>query len=394
MSSSSRVRLTRLRESTYGVLPTPAAMKVVRRTGGSFSANNVANPSDEVRSDLQVTDVAREDRSAKGTIEDEWVFAAHDEEIQDAMGSTATAAIALTGLTLTFDESSSTIERSSGSFISDGIVAGGVYRSGEAINDENNCVFRVVTVDSATVLTVVSLTTANLVDEVATADCIIDQDGHWRLGTNRYSSIFEELFADISSTELEQYLGMCCTEWNWSFDHPGKIKTVFNYEGSNGGYTASTAGNGTVTAYATNRVMNTVDHWLAFREGGASAALVIKTFNFKLGAPKRRISGAGTLGNSDMGMNTFSLGGSLKVYNSAVARAAGVKASDFSDSSLEWITRDSAGNLYHFYVPAINYSDGSPEAGAKDGDVYRTLNWMAKYSSTIGGMFQVTKIAA
>jgi hypothetical protein len=390
MSSSSRVRLTRLRETTYGVLPTPAAMTVVRRTGGSFSADNTAEPSAEVREDLQVTDVARLDRMAKATIEDEWVYAAHDEELKDNFGNAWSATIALSALTLTFNNAASTIVRSAGNWTTDGIVVGGVYKFGAALTAANNGRKRVTAVNSATSITVAS----TLVDEVATANCTVAQGGHLRQGTTRYPVIFEELFPDVGATEFEQYIGMCNTDWSWQYDHPGKMTTTFSYEGSYGGYTASTAGNGTVTPYATNRVMNSADHWTAFAEGGASATISVKSFSLKHTAGKRRISGAGTLGNDDMGMNTFSLSGTMKVYNSTAARAVGVKAGSFADSALEWETVDYAGNCYHFYIPAINYSTGSPEAGAKDSDVYRTLNWIAKQSSTIASMIQVTRFAA
>lgn len=389
MSSSSRVRLTRIRETVYGVLPTPAAMLRVRRTGGSFSEETSAEPSAEVRDDLQVTDVARLDKSAKGSIEDEWVYAAHDEELKDNFGAAWSTAVALSALTLTFDLSSASIVRPSGSWVSDGIVAGGVYDFGGGLDAANRGRFRVLTVVALT-LTV----DATLVDEVATADCTVDQAGHLREGTTAFPVLFEELFADVSSTELEQYRGMMNTGWTWQFDHPGKMTTTFTYEGSTGGYTASTAGNGTVTDYAANRVMNSADHWRAFKEGGASATLRIKTFSLNHAAPKRRISGAGTLGNDDMGMNTFALTGTIKLYNSAAARAAGVKASTFATSSLEWETVDSAGNVYHFYIPKVQFTSGSPEAGAKDGDVFRTLNWTAFRDTTIGSMIQVTKFAA
>lgn len=390
MSSSSRVRLTRIRETTYGVLPTAAAMLRVRRTGGSFSEDTTAEPSAEVRDDLQVTDVARLDKMAKGTIDDEWVYAAHDEELKDNFANPWSSTIALTGLTLTFNNSAASIVRSAGSFVSDGIVAGGVYDFGGGIAAGNRGRLRVLTVVALT-LTVDS---TGLVDEVGTASCTIDQGGHLREGTTAYPVLFEELMADISSTEFEQYVGMMNTGWTWQFDHPGKMTTAFSYEGSHGGYTASTAGNGTVTDYAANRTMNSSDHWRAFKEGGATAALRVKSFSLSHASPKRRISGAGTLGNDDMGLNTFALTGTIKLYNSALARAAGVKAGSFTTSSLEWETLDAAGNCYHFYIPKIQFTSGSPEAGAKDGDVFRTLNWIAFRDSVIGSMMQVTRFAA
>lgn len=389
MSSSSRVRLTRIRETAYGVLPTPGAMLRVRRTGGEFSDESTLNPSAEVRDDLMVTDVAREDYTAKGSIEDEWVYGAHDAELQDAFGAAPSATINLSGLSLTVVAAAGTYERAAGSWITDGLVVGGVYQFGGLTNAGNNGRKRITAI-TATVVTVAVLT--GLVNEGPTASCTCKQGGHFRMGTTVYSSVFEELFPDAAADAYQQWLGSVCASWEWSFSHPGKMTTKFGYECAAGQQASATAGNGTVTDYAANRVMNSIDHFRALQEGGASAAsLRVRDMSLNLSAPKRRILAAGTLGDVDKGANTFGLEGSIKVYNSVAARTVAAKAKANTLTSLEWETVDAAGNVYHFYAPALFYKSGSAAAGAKDSDVYITLPWLARLDTVTGSMLQVTR---
>jgi hypothetical protein len=391
MSSSSRVRLTRLRETTYGALPTAAAMTVVRRTGGVFSHESTINSSAEVRSDLQVTDNAREDYQAKGTIEDEWTFGTHHPELQDVFGNTLSATINLSSLSLSVVASAGTYTRGSGSWITDGLVVGGVYNFGGLSNGGNNGRKRLVAL-TATVATVAY--TSGMVDEGPTASCTVTQGGHFRMGTNVYSSIFEELYADISSSEIWQYRGGVCTGWNWKFTHPGKMMADWSYECAAAYENAATAGNGTVTDYTAVRVMNSVDHFRAFYEGGAASTFRVKELSIAYAAPKRRIMAAGTLGNVDMGANTYGFTGALKVYNSVAARTVAAKHKAGTLTALEWETVDSAGNAYHFYVPVAVYKAGSPAAGPKDSDVYIDLPWLASRDSVTATMFQLTVFPA
>lgn len=387
MSSTSRVRLTRLRESTYGALPTPAAMDRVRFTGGSFSHESQYNPTDEVRDDLMYTDAAREGYTASGTIEDEWVYGVHDAELQDAFGAAPSSAINLTGLTLTYANSDSSITRDSGSWVSDGLLAGGIYQFGGATATADNGRFRVVAVDSATKITVA----ATLVDEGPTGSCTVKQGGHFRLGTTLYSSVFEELFADISATELWQYKGGVCNSFAWQFSHPGKMTCSFGYDFKEATDTAATAGNGTVNAYPANRVMNSIDHFKVFQEGGALSTAFVKEASLQLDAPKRRIEAAGTLGAVAMGMNTFNLSGSFQFYNSVAARTIAAKHKAGTLTSFEWETQDASGNVWHFYVPRAVYTAGSPARGAKDQDVYVTVPWIGTLDTVSGTMVQLTR---
>ncbi len=254
MSASSRVRLTRMLENNgYGAAPSSGAMTVVRRTGGAFQNNSVRNPSEEVRSDLQTYDSPREDYNASGSIEDEWCYGVHDDEMADAMLSTSTGGISLTGLTLTAAASDNSLTRSAGNWTSDGVVVGAFYQFG-GLSTNSTVRARVVTVSSATKII---LDTANvtLVDEGPVGSCTAKTTSYLRMGTTARNVHFEELHAGISSTELWHWIGGVCTGWEWGFSHPGKVRTTFNYSFKNGQYNATTAGNGTVTAYATNKVL-------------------------------------------------------------------------------------------------------------------------------------------
>jgi hypothetical protein len=103
---------------------------------------------------------------------------------------------------------------------------------------------------------------------------------------------------------------------------------------------------------------------------------------------------AGTLGNVDMGANTYGFTGALKVYNSVAARTVAAKHKAGTLTALEWETVDSAGNAYHFYVPVAVYKAGSPAAGPKDSDVYIDLPWLASRDSVTATMFQLTVFPA
>lgn len=391
MSSGARVRLTRLRETTLGVLPTPAAMTQVRRTGGSWKDSNTRNPSNEKRSDLMYTDAPREDYGVTGTLEDEWVFDGHNGEIEECLNGAISSTIALTGLSLTFANSGSTITRGSGSWITDGIVAGGIYSFGGASNGGNNGRHRVVSVDSATQLTVAS----TLVDEGPTASCTVTQGGHNRMGTTLLSSVEEELYPDIASNELWQMLGVVVTGWEWKFSHPGKVTCVFNKKAISRSYTTSTAGNGTVNAYAANRAMNSISHFTAFREDGTLAStLRVKELSFRIDAEKRDIKAAGSLGAVGFGLNAFRVTGMLKVYNSAAARAVGVKAKADTLTSFAWEMVDADGNVEHHFLPRIHLNEGSPQDAPNDNDVYIDIPFIASLDTTVGSIYQRTRFPA
>jgi hypothetical protein len=383
------MRLTRLRETTYGVLPTAAAMLQVRRTGGSGSVDNVAAQSDEVRPDLMPTDVFRTDKTAKQQIDDEWVFAAHDAELEDVFGSVYSTPLTIAGITFSAANADSSYNDSANGFVTGGIVAGAVIDVAGFTTAGNNGRCHVLTVAAG------KITVSKTLTDEAAGDSVTIKGSWLRNGTTRHSVVFEEQYPDVGATELWQYTGSCCTQWQWQFDHPGKMTTSFSYECATGIYTASTAGNGTVTAYAANPVMNSADHFKVSTvlQGGAALTAKVKSLSLTLAAAKRRIGAAGYVGAVDMGMNTFALTGQIGLYNDAAARAIQVaKHKDFVVTSLEWEEQDALGNIYHKYLPAIYYSgSGAPSAGAKDSDVMITLPFTAKMGSDIASLMQITK---
>jgi len=391
MSSTSRARLTKLRETTLGVLPTPAAMTQIRRTGGSWRDANTRNPSAEKRPDLMYVDAPRENYEVTGTIEDEWAYGAHDSEIEEALNNLKTAAINLTGLTLTAAVADNSLTRSAGNWTSDGILPGGVYNFAGLVQTLGR--LRVVSVESATKIIVAGVT---LSDEGPVGSCTVTNSGHNRMGTSLISSVFEEQFPDVGATELWQMLGCVCTGWQWQFSHPGKMTTTFNYRAISRAYNASTAGNGTVNAYAANRAMNSIDHFKAFREGGVLVGtnLRVKDLSFNIQAEKRVIDAAGTLGPVSFGLNSFNVTGSLRIYNSANARTLGMKSRNDTVTSLSWETQDPDGNVEHHFLPRVQLNEGSPQDGPKDGDVYVTMPFVASLDTTVGSIYQRTLFPA
>lgn len=391
MSSGARVRLTRLRETTLGVAPTPAAMTQVRRTGGSWKDSTTRNPSNEKRPDLMYVDAPREDYNVTGSLEDEWAFDAHNMEVEECLNSAISSTIALTGLTLTAAASDNSLTRSAGSWISDGILAGGIYDFG-GLSTNALGRLRVVSVESATKIIVAG---ATLTNEGPTGSCTVSQGGHNRMGTTLLSCVEEEQYPDIGATELWQMLGVVVTNWEWKFAHPGKVTCSFGKKAISRAYNATTAGNGTVNAYTANRVMNSIDHFTAFREDGTLATtLRVKELMFRIESDKRDIKAAGSLGNVSFGLNRFNVTGTLKIYNSAAARAVGVKAKNDTLTSFAWEMVDADGNVEHHYLPRIHFNEGSPEDAPNDSDVYITIPFIASLDTTVGSIYQRTRFPA
>jgi hypothetical protein len=384
MSSTSQIELRRYLETVYGDPPSPAeAGSVVRRTGGQFAQSTTAESSAEVRKDLQTTDIYRTDVETTATIEDEWVYGAHAEELADVFGNPWSTPLNISASTISFDTTDDSINDSANGFgaVVDGqpIVIGGSVPG-------NNIRCRVTKVSAGKLIANRNLTTA------AAGATITIKGSYLRLGTTPRSVTFEEEHSGISPAEYWPYVGCMAESWVYQFQHPGKMTTTFTYKGKSvkAGHTfTDSVGTNSPVAYAANPVMNSADHWMAPYEGGAASTLRVKEFQITVSAPKRRILAAGTLGNADMGLNTYVITGQVVIYNSAAGRALAQKHLNFTETSWEFDTVDSLGNAMTIYLPRLHYNGGTPSSGPKDGDSLITLPFMAKRSSTIASMIQL-----
>lgn len=88
LQSTNRVKISKVRETTFGVIPTNPVFKTLRETSSSLNANPKTVITNEIRSDRQVTDLILVDEDASGDIAGELAFAVADDDFEEALQGT------------------------------------------------------------------------------------------------------------------------------------------------------------------------------------------------------------------------------------------------------------------------------------------------------------------
>jgi hypothetical protein len=88
LQSTNRVKLSKVRETTFGVTPANPVFKAVRETSSSLAANPKTVISAEIRPDRQVTDLILVDEDAGGDVAGEIAFGVADDDFEEALQGT------------------------------------------------------------------------------------------------------------------------------------------------------------------------------------------------------------------------------------------------------------------------------------------------------------------
>src|SRR5215813_13236611 len=88
LQSTNRVKLSKVRETTFGVTPSNPVFKAVRQTSSSLAANPKTVISAEIRPDAQVTDLILVDEDAGGDVAGEIAFSVADDDFEEALRGT------------------------------------------------------------------------------------------------------------------------------------------------------------------------------------------------------------------------------------------------------------------------------------------------------------------
>lgn len=88
LQSTNRVALAKVREVTFGVIPTNPAFKAVRQTSSSLAANPQTKISNEIRADRQVSDLILVGEEAGGNVGGELAFGVADDDFEEALQGT------------------------------------------------------------------------------------------------------------------------------------------------------------------------------------------------------------------------------------------------------------------------------------------------------------------
>lgn len=88
LPSTNRVKLSKVRETTFGVIPTNPRFKTIRETSSNLNANPGTQVSEEIRYDRQVASLVLVSLDASGDIGKELSFQAADDDLEEILQST------------------------------------------------------------------------------------------------------------------------------------------------------------------------------------------------------------------------------------------------------------------------------------------------------------------
>jgi hypothetical protein len=88
LQTTNRVKTSKVREVTFGVIPSNPVFKTLRTTSSNLSASPQTVVTEEIRSDRQVADLVLVGQQAQGDIAAELSFRSHDDDLEEALQST------------------------------------------------------------------------------------------------------------------------------------------------------------------------------------------------------------------------------------------------------------------------------------------------------------------
>ena len=152
MSDSNRLRVSIVKESTYGVTPTSPTMQIMPVTGQSLRDAVGYTQSNIINADRNVEELVRLSKTAGGQLPTELMFSPTGEALELLLCATmcASETAVATVASCSTVVSTKTITRASGSFVSDGITVGDIVRTSGGSTAANNGYWKVTNVVALT----------------------------------------------------------------------------------------------------------------------------------------------------------------------------------------------------------------------------------------------------
>jgi len=367
MSDANRVRLSFVEETSFGDKETGSNLTVLRYNSESLKQDMNTTISEEIRSDRQITDIARIGVSASGGMEFELSYGSHDTFLMAALQAASWNSEVKLSADLTI--SASSVDNSindSGSGFGSFTANQWVYVSGFT-TAANNGFFKIRTASSSKLI----LWNGTLVTEVAGDAVTVQQGGYIENGTTLVSYNLEKDYQDLS-TVLSLLKGMSINGMGLEVPADGIIKGTFDFMGSDEESLAATAGSGYVLAN-TNQVMTGANHVTNFFENFDETSILSLSLNLSNNLRTRMV--VGTLGVASMGSGTVEITGTVTLHmaNSTLFD----KYLDQDTTSIVFAARDTEGNGILIELPSVKIIDGQRNAGGINTDVIGTFEFRA-----------------
>jgi hypothetical protein len=354
LAQSDRETIRLKPEASFGVVSSTGNHYALRANGEGLEYSLKTEKSKELRNSRGVADLILVDADAAGDIPTEFSYGEYDSLICAALCTapsnvvgtngvaTGTATFSSTGLTFAAGTSFAQVE--SGQYI----------RVTGAVNTGNNGIF-----GPATGLlgggTGIGFGTGTFTAETGTANVVV-YGARYKNGTTKISHSIERLNNDLTGARYEAFRGMVIDKWgmNWA---PGSIVgQTLGFMGKDAlPMSTGTALPGSLTASATNPIVNAVNQIGTIREGGAAlSGTYCRGLSMQVSNNVEMLKALENLGAVDFRLGEFSVQLQMTLYLADATYYN--KFINNTNTSFSWRVTDAGGNPYMFTLPSMDYA--------------------------------------
>lgn len=390
MSSANYVRLAYIPETVYGETPVAGNFKTARFTDEKLSGSAGTTESKQIRTDRMSGGQIVTGLTVGGQVSIELAREASiDDFIASAMLNTWSV-VAPVVVSLELDATANTLERTTGSFITDGIKVGDFITPAGFADANNNTQLLVAEIVSATVLRIVGPKTGDTAISSQTGGTSYKRADKITIGTAPQSFSMEKTFLDLTEKAIN-FTGMLANQMDLNVAFGDLIGGSFAFSGN--GY-------------------QTVEDSLDFLTNGRTidAAATTPTFNGSVDMPVLASSAIGVLDETVLDIqsvgislnNNFSpenvIGSIAPKRYSAGTAAIQVKLTAYlSDDA--WAIQDkkisqdpfsigfmvkNGGGWYGFFMPAVQVAFDDPSSSGQNAQITLDMTGTAKVGADGG----------
>lgn len=382
MAEGSRRQLIYVAESVWGTTPDTPACKTLRNSGGTgIKVSRQTNQSQEYRTDRAVADLRLGNKSPSLDVPFELSYGSQDDFLEGALFAAFAVAYNLTSQTVTIVAAAKTFAREAGSFITDGVKVGDKFITTGFEAAGNNGTFVVTAVEALIVTCGAATGLENVTGDtgvtITTTRYVLKQGA-----TSKFFSI-EEGFVDL---DLQQVLtGAMVNSLSLDIKPNAIVTGTLGFLGkAASAFSASSIDDSPAAASTTSPFDSYTG---SLKEGDVTIAIVTGlTLNLQNG-----LETMFALFNDDpyrIGVGRANLTGTLSAYFTSADLANKFIAE--TESSLELVLTDLAGNSYNILVPRIKYTGA--DKSMTENNVAIDLPFQALYSSTQSTALRIDRI--
>jgi hypothetical protein len=399
MSDSNRQSLYYVKQSAFGTDPTNAAFKAVRYTSEDLKFEPTHVESQELRADRLTDDDVRVSYRSAGPVNVEFSADSFDDWMISLLHANAwTALVTATGTVYSMDSGDNSLNRSGGSFITDGLsattdVGKWLNVSGFTGTTANNTRYKIVSVAATKIV----LSHGSVVTDAAGESVTWTRLQYIKVGTTRDHYRLVRLYNDLGSAGSEPAAVFSdCTpaSANLTITAGTIIGAAFQWLGRlEETLTKATASAGTPT-YAVsdgdgNNVVSSVDGVPRIFIAGA----IFPIYSMGLAIDNRTQENliVGTEGIDNFTSGSCSITGDVQAYLGVanLAEYAKLTSDTTSTAALEL---SGSGNFYMIDLPKTRYTTGGRAGAGKDTQTYLRLSFRALRLVAEDSAFTISKL--